>query len=71
MPVAIQLGVIRELQQPAGKFEIYGPDPAQGRQPVFAAAPVEPDGTFFVISNSESALDVRWWAFAMTADVEI
>lgn len=71
VPVAIILGVVRELQTPAGKFEVYGFDPEQGREPVFAAAPTEPNGTFFVVSRSERALDVRWWVFVQTAAVEV
>ena len=65
--VAIVLGVVRQLEDPAGRFEIYGFDPGQGQETVFAAAPAEPDGTFMVISRSARNLDVRWWAFAQTA----
>jgi hypothetical protein len=71
VPVSILLGVVRELQEPAGAFEIYGSDPEQDRAPVFAAAPSKPDGTFFVISRSEGSLDVRWWVFAQTAEAEV
>jgi hypothetical protein len=71
VPVAIMLGIMRELEEPTGKFEIYGLDPGQDGEAIFAAAPAEPDGTFFVISRSARALDVRWWAFAQTTGAAI
>ena len=69
--VAIVLGIVRQLEEPAGKFEIYGFDPGQAQETVFAAAPAEPDGTFMVISRSARDLDVRWWAFAQTAGATV
>ncbi len=67
-PIAVTLGVVQELSEPPGTFEIYGSGPNAGQDTVLAAVPAEPDGTFFLISRSEREVDVRWWAMASPAD---
>jgi hypothetical protein len=68
VPIAVMLGVIQELNEPPGKFEIYGSDPNARQDTVLAAVPSDPDGTFFLISRSDREVNVRWWAMADTVD---
>ena len=66
VPVAIALGIHQAVPELNGDFELYGALPEEGR--VFAAAPLEPDGTFVLVSSARGTVAVRWWAFAASAE---
>jgi hypothetical protein len=59
-PVAVVLGVRRPVAGIDGVFEVYG---ATGER-VHAAVPVDPDGTFVLVSDADTETEIRWWAFA-------
>jgi hypothetical protein len=61
VPVAVVLGVQQGVSGVRGDFEVYG------ATSVTAAVPRTPDGTFTLVSTSDSQLTVRWWAFAAPA----
>lgn len=64
-PVGVLLGPVSEsLSGLQGSFEVYG---AAGSQ-VLAAVPTEPSGSFFLISQSEGAVRLRWWALGGPAE---
>ena len=62
VPVAVTVGVRQRLTELNGDFEVYGAPSDSGG--VAAAVPVEPDGTFVLVSTADEKLTVRWWAVA-------
>ena len=62
VPVAVTVAIRQRVTGLTGDFELYGA--ALERGGVVAAVPVEPDGTFTLVSTSNEKLSVRWWAIA-------
>lgn len=63
VPVAVAVGVRREnVFRIEGRVVVYGFSPAV--PPALAAVPEEPDGTFFLVTEAEESVQVRWWAFS-------
>ncbi|HEY1294532.1 MAG TPA: hypothetical protein VGJ60_15755 [Chloroflexota bacterium] len=58
VPVCVVLGVRQTVKGLRGTFDVYGPG-----APVIAAVPRNPDGSFVVLSSSDAAVTVTWWAF--------
>jgi hypothetical protein len=65
VPVSIALGIRQTVQQLNAVFEVYGGPVDRPR--AFAAVPTDPDGTFVLVSTSDVAHEVRWWAYAQLA----
>jgi hypothetical protein len=56
VPVGVVLGVHQRVSGLRGEYEVYG------AASVIAAVPRKPDGTFTLVSTSDTAVTVRWWA---------
>ena len=65
VPIAVTVAVRQRVTGLTGEFEVYGA--AQDRGGVLAAVPVDPDGTFTLVSTSTERVSVRWWAVAGAA----
>ena len=65
VPVAVTIGVRQSVTGLRGEFEVYGGAPDTGA--AIAAVPVDPDGTFTIVSGVNEPLSVRWWAVAGSA----
>jgi len=62
VPVAVTVGIHQSVTGLTGDFELYGGSLDRGG--VVAAVPVEPDGTFVLVSTADEKLTVRWWVVA-------
>jgi hypothetical protein len=58
VPVGVLIGVRQNVRGLRDTFDVYGSGAA-----VLAAVPRTPDGSFTLISSSDSELTVQWWAF--------